>query len=241
MNTEVLAVIWDYDGTLVDTRQKNLNVTREIYNVVSGKSWEQVPALASLENYRQVNREVVNWRELYTRAFGLSIAQTDRAGDLWVEFQQADKTATPTYEGIAEVLQALDDLPHGVVSQNSSATIDEVLDRTGLAGHFQHVVGFEEVGYDNQKPAPDGLLLCLEKMSLTRDGLVFFIGDHEVDMQSAHNANHVLAARQQKPTFVTIGAMYDSGHNAEAWNFKPTYMAARAADILQIVKPGKHS
>jgi phosphoglycolate phosphatase-like HAD superfamily hydrolase len=28
--TNIKAIIWDYDGTLVDTRYKNLNVTRNI-------------------------------------------------------------------------------------------------------------------------------------------------------------------------------------------------------------------
>ena len=29
-NTNIKAIIWDYDGTLVDTRHKNLHVTRNI-------------------------------------------------------------------------------------------------------------------------------------------------------------------------------------------------------------------
>jgi hypothetical protein len=30
-NTNINAIIWDYDGTLVDTRQKNMNVTKKIH------------------------------------------------------------------------------------------------------------------------------------------------------------------------------------------------------------------
>ena len=32
------AMIWDYDGTLVDTRQKNLDVTKEIVFEVLNKA-----------------------------------------------------------------------------------------------------------------------------------------------------------------------------------------------------------
>jgi len=32
----VKAIIWDYDGTLVDTRHKNLAVTKEIMKHVAG-------------------------------------------------------------------------------------------------------------------------------------------------------------------------------------------------------------
>ena len=59
----VAAVIWDYDGTLVDTRQKNLAVTREIVWEVLQKSFEEFPALATIENYEQANLASVNWRD----------------------------------------------------------------------------------------------------------------------------------------------------------------------------------
>ena len=35
--SQILAVIWDYDGTLVDTGMKNLNVTRNIVKKITGK------------------------------------------------------------------------------------------------------------------------------------------------------------------------------------------------------------
>ena len=31
---KIKAIIWDYDGTLVDTRHKNLNVTKSISQVL---------------------------------------------------------------------------------------------------------------------------------------------------------------------------------------------------------------
>ena len=34
---EVQAVIWDFDGTLVDTRQKNFNVTRALVERIKGE------------------------------------------------------------------------------------------------------------------------------------------------------------------------------------------------------------
>jgi len=33
-NAKIKAIIWDYDGTLVDTRHKNLNVTKNIMKIV---------------------------------------------------------------------------------------------------------------------------------------------------------------------------------------------------------------
>ena len=39
MNTNIKAIIWDYDGTLCDTRPKNLIVTRKIIEHVTKKSY----------------------------------------------------------------------------------------------------------------------------------------------------------------------------------------------------------
>ncbi|MFN2222862.1 MAG: hypothetical protein ACK2UH_09940, partial [Candidatus Promineifilaceae bacterium] len=43
------AGVWDFDGTLVDTRRKNWQVTRALIPAVSGRPPEAFPALASLE------------------------------------------------------------------------------------------------------------------------------------------------------------------------------------------------
>jgi phosphoglycolate phosphatase-like HAD superfamily hydrolase len=65
------AVNWDYDGTLVDTRQKNLDVTKEIVWEVLQKNHETFSALQSLENYEKANSRSANWRDLYTYEFSM--------------------------------------------------------------------------------------------------------------------------------------------------------------------------
>ena len=39
----VAAVIWDFDGTLVDTRAKNIAVNRRIIEAVTGRPWTGLP------------------------------------------------------------------------------------------------------------------------------------------------------------------------------------------------------
>ena len=61
----VKTVIWDYDGTLVDTRQKNLNVTKEVVFEVLNKGHEEFSALHNIQNYQLANSKSANWRDLY--------------------------------------------------------------------------------------------------------------------------------------------------------------------------------
>ncbi|MEE8549721.1 MAG: hypothetical protein V3T08_00500, partial [Gemmatimonadota bacterium] len=86
MSSRVRAVIWDFDNTLVDSREKNLAVTRRIVGRLFG-SWERFAFLRSLESYEAVLRRTTNWRDLYRTEFGLNEDEVDAASRLWTELQ----------------------------------------------------------------------------------------------------------------------------------------------------------
>ena len=72
---KINSVIWDYDGTLVDTKTKNLNVTKAIISEITGDINIENSVLNSLENYEQANIRSSNWRELYRNEFGFNKKQ----------------------------------------------------------------------------------------------------------------------------------------------------------------------
>ncbi len=151
---KLAAVIWDYDGTLVDSREKNRWVTRHIVGQVTGREPDVFPALRSLAAYDAATRKTVNWRVLYRDVLGLSEEETAHAGVLWS-------------------------------SQNSRALIRRALAESDLDGFFHFVVGYEEVAHARQKPAPDGLLMCVEQLGVSGPASILFVGDHEGDMECA--------------------------------------------------------
>ena len=57
LNSDLKAIIWDYDGTLADTRQKNLNVTRMIIKNISGRNPDEFSILEDVERYHQVTMQ----------------------------------------------------------------------------------------------------------------------------------------------------------------------------------------
>ncbi len=228
------AVIWDYDGTLVDSSAKNFGVTRAIVERLTAKSADAYQALSSMAGYRTALARTQNWREFYARAFGLSEPDIDRAGRLWVEYQLADSTPTPLVAGIPAVLRSLRHLPHGIVSQNARAAIAAVLDGNGLTGRFQAVIGFEEVDLRRQKPAPEGLLRCVEILTELRPGYVFYVGDHETDAVCAARAQEVLTRREPGVEVVSIGARYGA-ESAAPWAVEPDHTVRRPEEIVGIV------
>ena len=234
-NSNIRAIIWDYDGTLVDSRHKNLNVTQKIIERICSKNGEQFTALGSLEAYHATNRHHPNWREMYRCEFNLNEDQIDAAGIMWTEYQLKDDTPVPFYDGVEDVIRAMGEFPHGIVSQNSKYSIMRVLAQKELLPYFDHIVGYEEVGLKRQKPKPDGLLMCLEKLSPSATGIVLYIGDHETDAQCAFQANRVLAKDRVALKVISIGALFDSETDTSNWCIRPDYEIQRAAELLDIV------
>ncbi len=233
-NKNINTIIWDYDGTLVDTRHKNLNVTRRIVEVISGNDWKKYPALATVETYTYANKTSTNWRDFYTKEFGFTNDQTDNAGKAWTEYQLRDSTPTPVLAGVHEALRALGALRHGIVSQNSRDTITQVLSANNLMQYFGFIVGYEEVDLRRQKPEPDGLLLCIEKLNGVQAGCVLYVGDHETDARCAFNANEVLRSNGSEVRVVSVGALYSAHTDTSDWEIKPDYEARTPHDVVKI-------
>jgi HAD superfamily hydrolase (TIGR01549 family) len=234
-NMNINAIIWDYDGTLVDTRHKNMKVTQKIITSTTQKDAAGFPALQSLENYSRANRRTSNWRELYRQEFNLTENQIDEAGRLWTAYQLDDDTQVAFYDGIEAVINDLAGFPHGIVSQNSSRSIAQHLEKKHMGRLFKHIVGYEEVDLKKQKPEPDGLLSCMEKLAALQPGYVCYIGDHETDVLCVRAANRVLQEDKIKVKIISIGACYDNGADTADWRVRPDFEAHRVEDILKIV------
>lgn len=230
------AIIWDYDGTLVDSRHKNLSVNRQIIEFVTGKDPDSFPLLRSQEQFEAADSRSRNWRDLYRLDFGLSEAETEEAGRLWTEYQLKDQTPVHLFDGISQVVAALGDFPQGILSQNSRAMIEITLASSGLAHHFGAVVGYEEVPYEQQKPDPAGLLLCLEQLTRLQPGVIFYVGDWQTDAMQAANGRAKLQQDGLPIELVSIGAFWGHSSGDESWSTRPDLRAKEPGEIIQIVR-----
>ena len=232
----VTAVIWDYDGTLVDTRAKNWRITRDIVQHFTGTDPDTIEALSSLDGYTIALHHYHDWRHLYMTEFGMSEKTLSEAGRLWTEYQLSDDTLAPIYAGIESALGKLRNLPHGIVSMNSKNNIERSLAKKSLLDRFEFVIGYEEVSEARQKPAPDGLLMCLDQLTGMAPGHVAYVGDHQIDIECARNANEALAADGCDIHVFAIGAAYGIGAEFGAWPRGPDYTAQCPDDIVSIVR-----
>lgn len=225
------AVIWDYDGTLVDSRQKNLSVTRKIVEKITNRSADEFPMLTDLEKYHRATMESLNWRKFYREEFELNKEEVDEAGSLWTVYQLNDSTQVNIFAGIREGMNSIETIPQGIVSQNSKSNIERQLKSDGLIKYFSHISGYEEVALDRQKPEPDGLISCIKDLSDSEDGIIFYIGDHETDIQCAARANQILADLE----VLSIGVLYGTGIDNVKWNTQPDFEANSVQELFDII------
>ncbi len=100
---------------------------------------------------------------------------------------------TTVYPWVSQTAQALRDagLDLGIVSTKRRRRIEEVLTRDGLEGLFGVVVGSDTV--PRPKPAPDGIILALERLGIERQEALF-VGDSVTDAAAACRASVTFVA-----------------------------------------------
>jgi HAD superfamily hydrolase (TIGR01549 family) len=228
--------IWDFDGTLADTRLRNYRITCRLLVEAAGRRLEQLPALATVEAYERALRRYLNWRQLFTREFGFTMEETDRLGRLWSGYQLADATPVPLINGVADVVRGLNAARHGIVSQNARDHITRTLEGAGVARLFGAVIGYDSVRLTRQKPAPDGVLACLEALGAPPPARLVSVGDHETDVRSARNAGDELAQRGTGCEVIAIAVRFVDGEDPAAWDARPDFVAGSPAELLAIAR-----
>ncbi len=201
------AILWDYDGTLVDSAVKNRAVTIQLLKGFDPDIEQHLPAaLQSLQAYRQASLRHAAWQDVFCREFGCTAQQVQIIDRLWRGGQISDALQPPLFTGLRDVLPQLAAIaPMGVCSRNSADHIRATLRRYGVDDCFGAVVGYESVAADRQKPHPDGLLICLEKLGVTGgEGSVIYIGDHAADVQYTRAAAQALTAKGVRTAAVCI-------------------------------------
>jgi phosphoglycolate phosphatase len=106
------------------------------------------------------------------------------------EYYQANSMVkTKPYDGIIEVLKELkrQGKKTAIVS-NKFDTATKELAKTYFDGLIDFAVGENEAGGVRKKPAPDSVDLALRELGVER-GTAVYVGDSEVDIQTAVNAN----------------------------------------------------
>jgi pyrophosphatase PpaX len=209
------AVLFDLDGTLIDSIELILRSAEYAF----AKCGSPCPTRA--EWLEGVGRPLPT---MFAR-YAPTAADVDRLLLAYREFQMANHDElVRIYPGVAELLESLGDYQLGVVTSKTGALATRGLEHTGIARHFETIVGMDAC--QRHKPHPEPVQIALERLGV-RPERAWFVGDSVHDMESGNAAG-----------VTTVGALWGPFTESDLAPSRPKHLAARAGDVLSIVSRG---
>ena len=155
------AVIFDFDGTIVDTEKVYYENMRDLTEEVLGTKLDKMDYI---ENVSGTNEETS--RRYYNKRFGMSDEDYDKFEEEITRRIFENYHSAPVLPGIAEVMEYLHEIgvKMAVASNGKEEHIRTGLKRKGFEKYIGAIATREEV--ENPKPASDVYLLAAEKLGV---------------------------------------------------------------------------
>ena len=181
----VRAVIFDLDGTLIDSKQDLIHSVNAMLREL-GRA--ELPA-ETISGYIGHGAP-----QLVARALGdgSTEEQRQRALQFFLSYYEDHKMDTTcAYPGVPETLEKLASMQMAVLTNKPVRISMRILEAMGLSKYFQAIYGGNS--FQTKKPDPLGASTILRELS-TEPREALLVGDSEVDVQTARNAGTLAAA-----------------------------------------------
>jgi len=215
MNSErPLAVLFDLDGTLIDSIELILNSARHAFTNRDG----YVPSDA--EWLTGVGIPLATMFKRYAR----DAADVDALIAKYREYQLANHDRLVTcYDSVVEIVDGLRAAGHplGIVTSKTGWLAQRGIDNVGLGSHFDIIVGCDSC--ERHKPDPEPVRMALERLGYHPDEAVF-VGDSVYDMQAGNAAG-----------VITIAALWGPFTREDLHPSRPAYFLDRIADLPRLL------
>jgi phosphoglycolate phosphatase len=206
-------VIFDLDGTLIDTRRDITNAANEMlarYGL-EAKSVAEVTGYVGDGITRLVERCIGSHRV----DIGEAIALFKRS------YSAHLMDFTRPYPGIVALLEGLNGVRKAILTNKAYEMSKTITDGLGITGYFELIVGGDSL--PRRKPFPDGILHILEETGVGRERSIM-VGDGPNDIQTALEAG-------VRSVYVRWGFSEEKQLRA----FKPHHRIDRPEELLSIL------
>jgi len=214
------AVLFDLDGTLIDTIELLLSSARHTFEgwhrrVPTQDEWIAgigTPLVAQLRAYAENEEEVAALLARY-RAY---------------QHEHHDRL-TRHYAGAPDLLTELVRRGHrlGVVTSKASAIARRSLAHVGLEHYFTAIIGFDET--TRHKPDPAPVFLALERLGVSADRAVF-VGDSPHDVHAGNAAG-----------VMTVAALWGPFDRETLAAARPNHFIESLAELPPVLDRAFHS
>lgn len=171
------AVVFDLDGTLVDTTVLILNTYVETIRSLGGAD---VTRDDILSNFNIGPTPVV-----LERFLGRPVSPQDL--DVYYAAYEAAISSLQPFAGVTDMLQQLHRMGYrlGLFTSATRRAVSLVLPRISLDRYFEAIIAGDEITHP--KPAPDGLELICRRLGVNTKETAY-VGDAKVDLGCARRA-----------------------------------------------------
>lgn len=170
------AVIYDIDGTLLDTLKMNMYPLMKIIKEETGEDWtfEQVLKFAPYPG-KKVMEE-------------LGVKDQEKTYARWVQYVNDYEEGATLFEGFEEVLETFKNhnIKQAIVSSKLRDQYEIDVVSKGIDQYMAAVILEDDTTF--HKPHPEPLLKCIEKLNLKPEEVIY-IGDAHSDYEAAKNAH----------------------------------------------------
>jgi HAD superfamily hydrolase (TIGR01509 family) len=174
-NREIENLIFDWDGTLVDSAHLGL--------VAFEKTFSELGVTFAHEIYEA--KYSPNWYSTY-EALGLPRELWQVADDLWIQYY--GEQSASLIEGVGDTLLTLRRKGYrlGIVTSGSKSRVCREVEQSVLADGFAVIICNEDIV--NKKPHPEGLELAMRGLNVAPSRCAY-VGDAPEDIEMGRRGN----------------------------------------------------
>lgn len=170
------AVIFDLDGTLIDTERLAMTAT-----IAAFQAMGFTPEAAFLQ--KLVGQDMPTGERMIAAQYPtINLADLDQRVEAAVKKELL--SGMPLKPGVRELL-ALITLPKVIVTSSSRASASRKVTQASLHADFLHIITLDDV--TRAKPAPDPYLLAAQRLGVAPDRCLVF-EDSEIGAEAAYSA-----------------------------------------------------
>jgi len=180
--SELKAIIFDLDGTLVDSARDLQDAT----NVLLAE--EGLRPISLDETKSMIGDGAAKLVERAISATGGDVTRLPAFVARFLTIYQANASRhTEAYPGVADTLASLRrlGLPLAIVTNKPYAATLDILEALGLRGYFDAVIGGDTL--PERKPHPAPILMALKELGVAPEAALM-VGDNYHDVQAARAA-----------------------------------------------------
>lgn len=202
------AVIYDLDGTILNTLNMNMYPLMRIIREETGEEWsfEQVLKFYSYPGIKVMEE--------------LQIRDKEKTYARWVKYVNEYEEQAVLYDGFQEVFEQFQSA--GIVQAVASAKTREQYEIDVVSKGIDQYISQAVLANDTKKhkPDPEPLLECIARLGLKAEEAIY-IGDTIADYKAAQNAHMDFG-------YAKWGSVSDEGI------LSPTYIFERPCDLLRL-------